>query len=123
MNIHATEAIFSSPSSSSTPSMTIKILTWNIEGFLRNVFNLEKIVELEIPSLIFICEPWLHLPDSHLAPVHLAHQYSYYLNSEDRHDDLLSLQKSRAYVVAPLHYGTKSSIPTSPFSNPSLAGS
>ena len=82
---------------SSYPTMTLKILSWNIEGILRNIFNLKHLVQTELPSLIFLSEPWLHLSDSPLALDLLAHHYNYFLNSEDRHDDLLSLKKSRAH--------------------------
>ena len=68
-----------------------------MEGFSRNVFNLLKILQDEDPHLIFISEPWLHLPDAPLALKEYLYQYNFYLNSEDRHDDLLSLSKSRAH--------------------------
>ena len=47
--------------------------------------------------MIFAAEPWLHLPDTPVALKEYTHQYSYYLNSQDRHDTLLSLEKSRAH--------------------------
>ena len=77
--------------------MLIKIITWNISGFSRNKFNLKAIIEEEDPTFIFISEPWLHLSDQDLATDILSTLYSSYLNSEDRHDDLLSLQKTRAH--------------------------
>ena len=73
------------------------VLTWNVEGFSRNVFNLLKILQDEDPHLIFISEPWLHLPDAPLALKEYLYKYNFYLNSEDRHDALLSLSKSRAH--------------------------
>ena len=72
-------------------------MTWNIEGLYRNAFNLLQILQDDDPSLIFIVEPWLHLPDAPLALKEFCHQYNFYLNSEDRHDCLLSLAKSRAH--------------------------
>ena len=72
-------------------------MTWNIEGFSRNKYNLSYLVDKEDPSLIFLSEPWLHLPDAPLATEQLESVYNFYLNSEDRHDDLLSLQTSRAH--------------------------
>ena len=77
--------------------MIIKNLTWNIEGFSRNSFNLLKILSQEDPSCIFISEPWLYLADAPLALQQFLPQYCYFLNSEDRHDPLLSLTKSRAH--------------------------
>ena len=56
-----------------------------------------QILQDEDPTLIFIAEPWLHLPDAPLAMNEYLHMYNYYLNSEDRHDTLLSLSKSRAH--------------------------
>ena len=72
-------------------------MTWNIEGLSRNRWNLLKILQDEDPSFIFITEPWLHLPDAPLVLKELLHQYNFFLNSEDRHDNLLSLVKSRAH--------------------------
>ena len=76
--------------------LLITNLTWNIEGFSRNKFNLAHLVKREEPSLIFLSEPWLHLSDAPLAE-DLQMLYNYYLKSEDCHDDLLSLQTSRAH--------------------------
>ena len=77
--------------------MNIKNLIWNIEGFSRNLYNLLQLLQDEYPSLIFISEPWLHLSDAPLTLKQYLHQYNYFLNSEDRHDDLLSLSKSRTH--------------------------
>ena len=49
------------------------------------------------PTFIFLSEPWVHLADTPLATDQLESSYNFYLNSEDRHDDLLSLQKTRAH--------------------------
>ena len=68
-----------------------------MEGFSRNAFNLLQVIHDEKPSIIFAAEPWLHLPDAPVALKEYTNQYSYYLNSEDRHDTLLSLEKSRAH--------------------------
>ena len=77
--------------------MLLRILSWNVEGLARNIFNLKQIVQAEKPSLIFLSEPWLHLSDASLALGHISNQYSFYLNSEDRHDDLLALRMTRAH--------------------------
>ena len=77
--------------------MNINNLTWNIEGISRNRFNLLQIAKDQDLSFIFIAEPWLHLPDAPLVLQDFCHHYSYYLNSEDRHDPLLSMMKSRAH--------------------------
>ena len=67
------------------------------EGFSRNTFNLLQVVRDEDPTFIFLSEPWLHLPDAPLVLEEHLHHYNYFLNSEDRHDKLLSLLKSRAH--------------------------
>ena len=77
--------------------MTLTNLTWNCEGLSRNKYNLYNIIEEEDPSFIFISEPWLHLCDAPLALDQISTKYRYYLNSEDRHNDLLSLCSSRAH--------------------------
>ena len=77
--------------------MNLTNLTWNCEGLTRNKYNLYKIIEEEDPSLIFLSEPWLHLPDAPLTTDQISTKYKYYLNSEDRHNDLLSLRSSRAH--------------------------
>ena len=77
--------------------MIVKNLTWNIEGFSRNAFNLLQLLHQEDISFIFISEPWLHLADAPLALEQYLPQYNYFLNSEDRHDSLLSLTQSRAH--------------------------
>ena len=78
-------------------SLTLKILSWNISGFSRNKFNLCSIILDEDPSLIFISEPWLHLPDAFTATDQINNKFNYFLNSEDRHDELLLLQRARAH--------------------------
>ena len=84
---------------SSPTSLSLISLTWNCEGFSRNRYNLQKIIdEVSLsPSFIFLSEPWLHLADSPLATDQLCSRYNFFLNSEDRHDDLLSLRTSRAH--------------------------
>ena len=77
--------------------LDIKSITWNCEGLSRNKFNLKQIVDLEKPSFIFLSESWTHLPDSLLATDTLNTDFCFYLNSEDRHDELLSLHNSRAH--------------------------
>ena len=61
------------------------------------MFNLLQIIKNEDPSLIFISEPWLHLSDAPLALENFLPHFKFFLNSEDRHDSLLSLSKSRAH--------------------------
>lgn len=75
----------------------IKNLTWNIEGFFRNRYNLFTLVNSVDPTFIFLSEPWLHLPDAQNATEEIGKLYNFFLNSEDRHDELLSLRKSRAH--------------------------
>ena len=51
----------------------------------------------EDPSVIFLSEPWLHLPDAPSVLQPLQSSHNYFLNSEDRHDQLLSLKRSQAH--------------------------
>ena len=77
--------------------LELKSLTWNIEGLSRNLYNLYQLTRDEDPSLIHISEPWIHLSDTPLALQMFLPNYKFFLNSEDRHDSLLSLSKSRAH--------------------------
>ena len=61
------------------------------------MYNLLKIVQDEDPSLICLSEPWLHLPDAEIYLENFLPKYKYFLNSEDRHDKLLSLVRCRAH--------------------------
>ena len=79
-------------------SLHLKIFTWNISGLNRNKYNLLNLIQSSPePSFIFLSEPWLHLSDAPLATDLVSPKYCYYLNSEDRHDSLLSLRYSRAH--------------------------
>ena len=84
-------------SSSPSKRFTLRNLTWNIEGLSKNLFNLLHLIQEEDPTLIFLSEPWLHLSDAPTVLQDLQSSHNYFLNSEDRHDQLLSLRKSRAH--------------------------
>ena len=76
--------------------MKLSCLTWNIEGFSRNMFDLKAIVDSQEPALIFISEPWLFQSDlPNVAK--LFPSYNFILNSDDKFDENLSLQKTKAY--------------------------
>ena len=79
-------------------------LTCNCEGLTRNTYNLVKIIDTEEPSFIFLSEPWLHLPNAPMIMELFSGQYCFYLNSEDRHDNLLSLRSSE-HMGEPWHCG------------------
>ena len=91
-SVTSTEAV-----SSSNIMNTLISLTWNCEGLTRNFFNLLHFIQNEDPSLIFLSEPWIHLSDAPTVLEPLQSSHSFFLNSEDRHDQFLSLRKSRAH--------------------------
>ena len=48
-------------------------------------------------TMIFHSEPWLHLPDAQISTDQISNLFNFFLYSEDRHDELLSLHKARAH--------------------------
>ena len=81
-------------------------MTWNIEGLRRNIFNLKYFIEqqqhtpgnkLQAPDLILLSEPQIFATDIDLVLTHLRGEYSWFLNSEDKHDPELPMVKSRAH--------------------------
>ena len=72
-------------------------MTWNIEGLRRNVFNLKYFVEQHAPDLIFLSESQIFATDIDLVMSHLHGEYSWFLNSEDKHDPELPMVKTRSY--------------------------
>ena len=71
-------------------------MTWNIEGFKRNVLNLKDLISAEAPHMIFLSETQIFQSDiAHIAS-YLQGEYFYLLNSEDQFDQDLPLIKSRA---------------------------
>ena len=71
-------------------------LTWNIEGFSRNISDLKKITATHDPSLIFISEPWLFQHDIPQVE-NIFSEYMCILNSDDKYDEDIPLKSTRAH--------------------------
>ena len=57
---------------------------------------LKDILQQKRPSLVFLSEPQIFLSDIDSAMDHVQGEYSFYLNSDDRHDPELSMAKNRS---------------------------
>ena len=73
------------------------MLTWNIEGLRRNIFNLIHLKELFHPDIIFLTETQLFDCDVQTVMSHMSGDYCYFLNSSDKYEPELALQNSKAY--------------------------
>ena len=73
------------------------ILTWNIEGFSRNVHSLRNFTERYQPSLVLLSEPMVHQADLTLLLQPFSGKYDAHLNSEDVHDHDLAMENVRAH--------------------------
>ena len=66
-------------------------MTWNIEGYSRNAYELRQIVDSSFPDLIFLSEAKLFQADANLATELLSSAYKYSPNSEDIFDQDLPI--------------------------------
>ena len=71
-------------------------LTWNIEGYFRNKFELRQIIDSSNPDLLFLSEPMLFQPDAQIATSLISSTYRFHLNSDDLYDHDLPLLKNKA---------------------------
>ena len=71
-------------------------MTWNIEGFRRNVHSLKYFTVLHNPCLVFLSEPQLLQCDVAGLLQTFRGCYSYYLNSEDLHLPELALDHTKS---------------------------
>ena len=78
-------------------SSTFSSLTWNIEGFSRNVLNLKHFTKKHFPDFIFLSEPQIYSNDLELAMKPIQGEYLCSLNSADKFDPELPLIKSKAH--------------------------
>ena len=83
------------PLSPSTTSFLA--MTWNLEGFGRNVLNLKHFINIHLPDIIFLTEPMIFASDADLQMKYLCGEYCFTLNSADKYDPELPLIKSRAH--------------------------
>ena len=74
----------------------LKIISWNIEGLQRNIYNLDHFLLKYKPSLVFLSE--LQIFACFVARVMelFGDTFKYSLNSEDCHDLDLPLNRIRA---------------------------
>ena len=73
-------------------------LTWNIEGYSRNCFELRQILDSSVsPDLIFLSESKLFQPDVKLSTALLSPDYEFFLNSEDLYEPGLPLVANQAH--------------------------
>ena len=72
-------------------------MTWNIEGFSRNLFNLKHFITMHSPDIILLSEPQIFNVDIDSQMRYLSGEYSFSLNSADKYDPELPLLKSRAH--------------------------
>ena len=84
------------PDNSSDASESFKVITWNIEGLQRNIYNLDHFLTKARPSLVFLSEPQIFACDVARVMTIFAGKFSYSLNSEDCHDPDLPLDSFRA---------------------------
>ena len=73
------------------------VLTWNIEGLSRNIYNLKHFVSLHQPDIIFLSEPQIFDCDVGQVTALLSNEYTFILNSADKFDLDLPLLKSKAH--------------------------
>ena len=79
------------------PFISLKSLTWNIEGLKKNIFNLKYFISLSSPDLLFLSEPNLFSHDLGPLMKHLGDEYSWYLNSEDKFDNEAPFCKNKTF--------------------------
>ena len=71
-------------------------MTWNIEGFKRNIFNLKELLNREAPQIIFLSETQVYSSDVANLMTYFQGEYCVHSNSEDCFNLDLPLLKSRA---------------------------
>ena len=71
-------------------------LTWNIECIKPHQYFLSDVLLSQLPDIVSLSEPMVFLSDIDLYMKTVSHEYSYWLNSNDRLDPELSLSTSRA---------------------------
>ena len=75
---------------------SFNVLTWNIEGLRRNIFNLKHFCTLYNPDLVFLSEPQLFQCDADALMETFRGSYNFDLNSSDKYDPDLPLMKLKA---------------------------
>ena len=84
------------PLDKSDDAKKITVLSWNIEGLSRNINNLDHFINQFHPSMIFLSEPQVFACDIRKILEPLSPRFSFFLNSEDFHDEILALDHYKA---------------------------
>ena len=79
------------------PTTSFLALTWNCEGFRRNIFSIQHFLSNLKPDLVFLSEPQIFAHDLDLVMTYLRGEYSCSLNSPDKYDLELPLTSCRAH--------------------------
>jgi hypothetical protein len=74
----------------------LKVISWNVEGVERNLYNLEHFIVTDKPDLVFLSEPQIFSCDISRVMGPFNGKYKFSLNSEDCHDPDLPLERFRA---------------------------
>ena len=83
---------------SETPSgITLKVMTWNIEGLRRNLFNLKYFLESYGVDLAFLSEPQTFSVDMKQLMSHIGWTFCAELNSDDKYDQEAPLFHNKSY--------------------------
>ena len=72
-------------------------MSWNIEGFRRNHFNLKYFCDKFLPDLVFLSEPQLYRCDIALLSKPFLGTFSFLLNSEETSHPELAMDCSKAH--------------------------
>ena len=73
----------------------LKILSWNLEGLKKNLFNLKYFTDMYEPDLAFISEPQIFQCDLGIHMEYFHGEFCSFLNSEDLHEPELPLRSNR----------------------------
>ena len=71
-------------------------MSWNIEGLERNIYNLHHFISDVKPCLVFLSEPQIFACDVARVMSLFLGSYNYELNSEDKYDLDIPLDRLRA---------------------------
>ena len=79
------------------PEAILFPLILNIEGIHRNIYDLKQHIDRDSPDLIFLQEPMCFQHDLPFIQSVIGIDYSCLLNSDDKYETDLPLQKNRAH--------------------------
>ena len=88
--------LISSDKSRDASIPSLKIISWNVEGLARNLYNLDHFLNEYKPGLVFLSEPQIFSCDVDKLMTLFAGSYKFVLNSEDSHDLDLPMDRVKA---------------------------